>query len=526
PKERDLQAHHDQLLVYWSRLRPRFMVLCNFHEFWIYDTDEEGGQNTPVKTFHISELPGNAGALNFLGGAETFFAKSSAEVTREAAGYIGQFLRDIIHRSPNAAADRPRYTKFTLECVFAMFAEDVGILPTKPFTQAMKSAQLSGDMSPVYNLFDDLGRASESDRSNLVPYVNGPLFDRDHPKVPVDKELLANLFIAADKYDWQAVRPEVFGSIFERSLFPDERHSAGAHFTSEADIMKVVGPTIVRPWRERIKACLSHKDIEQLIVRMQNYHVLDPACGSGNFLYVAYRELKRLELELRNRHTELYRAKAMKRASDLKPPPPGPYFTIQQLHGIDKLPEAVQLTRVVLWIAQYLANQELGLGEATLPLSPLEENVIEADALFTEWFPREEDDERELAIVGNPPFMGRAKMRAAMGDEYIDSVHKLFPNNRNADLVTYWYTQALVTLRDGERAGFVSSNSIAQNESREASLDKIVASAGVIHDAWKSYPWPGEAAVHVSIVNWIQGEYGGSRYLNGHHVLEIPASLD
>ena len=526
PGEKDLCKHHAQLLGYWSRTLPRYMVLCNFREFWVYDTDQEGGQLNPAIRFTLAELPANASALKFLSGEEAYFAQRGANVTREAADYVGGVLRELVRESKDPQRDRTRFTKFTLECVFAMFAEDSGILPTKPFSLALKKAVASGELTPVFDLFDDLGRPAAEDRSNVVPYVNGPLFDRQHPKFRMAQELLNTLYIAAEKYDWQAVRPEVFGNIFERSLQSDERHAAGAHFTAEADIMKVVGPTVVRPWQERIAACKFRKDAEKLIERMRHYHILDPACGSGNFLYIAYREMKRLEAALREKHFQLWRHKDQKRAGEKYPAPPsGPWFTIHQLHGIDKLPEAVQLTRVVLWIGEHLANSELSLGETTLPLTSLDENIIEDDALFCAWFRPPEDGVSELAIIGNPPFMGSKKMRSALGDEYVNSLFTCFPESRIADLVTYWYRVALRVLRKGEHCGFVSTNSIAQNESRQGSIDLIISSGGTLVDCWKSYPWPGEAAVHVSIVNWIQDKYGGEKFLESVQVGTITPAL-
>jgi hypothetical protein len=538
PRE-DLARHFDQILLYWAKRQTRYLVLCNFREFWIWDTEEKGWQDRPPQArFTLEELPANARALEFLRGGEAYFAKASERVTREAAQYIGGVLRELIAASDNPLASRERYTKFVLECVFAMYAEDAGIIQGKLFSQTMNRAQASGDLSPVYNLFDDLGRAADEDRSYAVPYINGPLFDRNHPKFPMARTLLATLHTAAENYDWQAVRPEVFGSIFEHSLLAQERMPAGAHFTSEADIMKVVGPTVVRPWQERIATCKFRKDADKLIEQMCNYHILDPACGSGNFLYVAYREMKGLEVALRKKHYELWTHKEQKRFSEKYPAPrPGPWFSIRQLHGIDKLHEAVQLTRVVLWIGEHYVNRELTLGETTLPLASLEGNIIEADALLASAGglpPRGEGDPRalwprpdgELAIVGNPPFMGSKKLRMALGDHYLDQLQAAYPDNRMGDLVTYWYPQTLETLRSGERAGFVSTNSIAQNESREASLEKVVAAGGSLVDCWKSYPWQGEAAVHVSIINWImQQPYTGAKYLNGQQVDLITVTL-
>jgi len=523
PQE-NLDDHVAQLQRYWVQTRPRYMVLCNFHEIWVYDTDEPDGTTTPHK-YKLQDLPENHEALLFLRGDEAFFPQASEIVTREAARYIGQAVRELIEESDDRIRDRERITKFALECVFAMFGEDTGMIPGNLFENAMKTAQQSGDLSPVYTLFDDFGRANEYDRSNVTaPYINGPLFDREHPKLQVNKSIL-DVIYTASQYDWTAVRPEVFGSIFEQALDPAMRHELGAHFTAEADIMKVVGPTVVRPWSERIKACKTHKDCEALIKRMKHYHVLDPACGSGNFLYIVLREMKRLERALMNKWEERYNTKYGKRKADRRKAPKGPYFTVDQLHGIDKEEVAVQLTRVVLWIGQHLASRESDTEEASLPLTDLSANIIKADALFSDWFRPEDDGVSELAIVGNPPFLGAKRLRQELGDEYVDAMYLEYPNNKSADLVTFWYPTAVKLLKKNERAGFVSTNSIAQNESREASLDLIYANGGKIYDAWSSYVWPGEAAVHVSIVNWIMSDRPITSYLDGKEVTSISRSL-
>ncbi|MCC7477887.1 class I SAM-dependent DNA methyltransferase [bacterium] len=525
PNEK-LADHVEQVFRYWIPMQTRYVVLCNFREIWVWDTAQAGGTRDPLFTLKLEALPDNPDALLFLRGQEAGVLSHSEKVTREIAGQIGRVIQTKVYEAPEREREavRERLTKFALECVFAMFAEDSGLIPSKLFTVAIDKALKIDDLAPVISLFMDFDRADPAERSNPdVPFVNGELYDGNYPAVRLERGMLTQFHAAAKGFDWREVRAEVFGSIFEMALDRDLRHELGAHFTGHEDIMKVVEPTVVRPWRERIAACRNHQDFMALLNKLRDYHILDPACGCGNFLYIAYREMKRLERYMMNEWERCY--KVGRKKGEYRSCPPGPYFTVANLHGIDIQPWAVTLTRVVLWIGEHLANQELDLGESILPLKSLKDNIICADALFTDWFPREKDDPRELAIIGNPPFMGRHKMRAALGDDYVDQLHKAFPNNRNADLVTYWYPKAIAALRKGERAGFVSSNSIAQNESREASLDKIIEAGGTIHDAWKSYPWPGEAAVHVSIVNWISSKFDGQLILAGTAVISLGAQL-
>jgi hypothetical protein len=521
PAEKNLDKHHAQVLGYWARVRTRYMVLCNFQEFWIYDTDEENGQLAPKLKLALKDLPACADALLFLRGEKPDLAQRSERVTAEVASMLGRLLRELRVASPDPERAKDRIAKFILECVFAMFAEDTELMPPRMFTDHMREAHRTGRMDAVWSLFDDFGRKNPLDRGNRhAPYVNGPLFDHSHPKISLTQAQIDEIYCAARDFDWQDVRPEIFGSIFEQAFDSVERHELGAHFTREADIARVIGPTIIEPWQQRIAAIRSPRDAERVVDEMRAFHVLDPACGCGNFLYVVYREMKRLEAALAAKWTWAHRA-AAKRKADVRPPPARPYFTLHQIHGIEIEPFAAFLARVVLWIGEHLAKRELGLEEEVLPLKNLDEHVRAGDALLMKW-PRPEG---ELAIVGNPPYLGVRKLRHELGDDYVETLFQRYPANRAADYVTYWFAQSQGVLRPGERAGFVCTNSIAQNESREASIDRLVAAGATLTDAWKSYPWPGEAAVHIGIVNWVMGPHDGIKRLDGREVSAISAAL-
>jgi hypothetical protein len=525
PREADLQKHHAQILGYWARTRPRYMVLSNFRQIWIYDTDDDDGQLRPKLCFPLAELPARGDALVFLRGEEPDLLSRSERVTSDVAGLLGRMMREVIDQASDPERAREQIAKFVLECVFAMFAEDTELIAPGLFTSVMKRADESGDLRDVWALFDDFGNAIAKERRHAAaPYVNGPLFDRQAPRLTLTPAHLHDLYAAARDFDWQGVRPEIFGSIFEQALDAVERHELGAHYTRESDIARVVGPTVIEPWRARIAAIRNPKDAERVVAEMRQFHVLDPACGCGNFLYVVYREMKRLEAALARKWTVMQRF-AAKRRSDVRPPPPGPWFTLAQVHGIEVNGFAAFLARVVLWIGEHLAARELGLDDATLPLKNLDQQVRHGDALSIDW-PRPDPAEGgELAIVGNPPYLGVRKLRRELGDAYVDELFARFPKNRAADYVTYWFTRALSVLGPGERAGYVCTNSVAQNESREASIDQVLAAGGTLTDAWRSYPWPGEAAVHIAIVNWVMAPWEGLLTLDGAEVRSISPGL-
>jgi SAM-dependent methyltransferase len=310
--------------------------------------------------------------------------------------------------------------------------------------------------------------------------------------------------LEAAQENWSKVEPAIFGTLFESSMGKEERHALGAHYTSEADIQKVILPTIIRPWRERIEAAKTLRDLLTLRQEMTEFKVLDPACGSGNFLYVAYREMKRLEAELIIKIQENFSDRSTAAIDTVS------LIQTKQFYGMDIKPFAVELAKVTLMLGKKLAIDEgesLLYGTQTnilieldkpLPLDNLDANIRCQDALFSEWEPVD-------AIVGNPPFLGVSRLRLTLSDDYVDRVVAKFPDVRGkADFCTYWFRLAHDHLRENDRAGLVATNTVSQGHSRIASLDYITQNGGYIYDAISTQPWSGEAKVHISIVNWIK----------------------
>ena len=502
-----LERHYDQIFDYWTHIvphRPPYAILCNFDEFWIYDFNQQ--LFDPVEKIALAELPQRAEALAFLLPAprKPLFNNNRVEVTREAASDLAALFRSFVARGE----DRDRAQRFILQLLVAFVSEDMDLLPRHVLTRLI--ADCREKRESAYDLLGGLFRQMNSPaparagRFVDVPYFNGGLFADIDPidLLPAELDLLAN---AAER-KWDLVKPEIFGTLFQSSMDADERHAFGAHFTSEFDIRKVVGPTIVQPWRTRIAAAgTSVAKLKAVLRDIRLFRVLDPACGSGNFLYVAYRELRRLEREILLLIAENSSGEPLEAA-----------VSIHQFHGIDIQPFAVELAKVTLMLAKEqevreaakLAGPDSLLAlENPLPLDNLDKNILCADALFTEW-PKAD------AIVGNPPYLDARKMTMEYGTEYTKRIRKAFPGvPGRADLVTYWYKKAHDHLDENGRAGLVGTNSIRQNNSREGSLDYIVANGGVITDAVSTQVWSGDAAVHVSIVNWVKGEHAGEKRL-------------
>ncbi|MCE0487371.1 DNA methyltransferase [Ornithinimicrobium sediminis] len=486
-----LRQHYRQAFDYWVRAvpnRPRYVVLCNFDDFWIYDFENQ--LDEPIDTVALDELEKRWETLSFLfpTAEEPVFGNDLVKVTREAASQVAQVFSSLKTRGvPTVVAQR-----FVLQGVMAMFSEDIGLLPRHSYSEALSDSR---NGSEAYDLIGGLFRemntpgVTAGGRFAGTPYFNGGLFSHVSPQELTRDEI--NLLREAAITNWADVRPEIFGTLFEGSMDKGERHAQGAHFTSQADIAKIVGPCVVEPWRERIDAATTVPELEALLHSMLSYRVLDPACGSGNFLYVAYREMRRLE------HAVVEKLMARRRGV-LTGQTSLTYVDPENFLGIDTNPFAVEIAKVTMQLGKKLAADELDEDRNVLPLDNLDGIISCSDALFTPW-PRAD------TIIGNPPYLGRRSMVRDLGAAYVAKLDAKYGPQGVADFVTYWFPRAHDHLRPGGRAGFVGTKSIKQGDGRRASLDYIVDNDGVIFDAVSQMPWSGEAQVTVSIVNWQKG---------------------
>lgn len=497
----DLTRHYRQAFDYWARLvpgRPRWVVLCNFDEFWVYDFETQ--MDSPVDKVTLAELPARYGPLAFLfpDDEEPVFGNHQETVTRDAADKLVELFRALIGRKvPRDLAQR-----FTLQSLMALFAEDIGLLERYFF------AHLLDDCHTPAQAYDLIGQLfvemntpgiTAGGRFKGVPYFNGGLFAH-----PARIELTAaeiELLRDAARFDWSKVRPEIFGAIFEHSMDAEERRAHGAHYTSPVDIMKVVGPTIVEPWREQIERTKTLKGLEQLLARIESFRVLDPACGSGNFLYIAYREMKRLEASIYERMGEFKSVDAAQR--------PFGFVTARNFYGIDINPFAVELAKVTMMLAHKLAIDELHISENALPLDNLDANFHTGDALIAPDNSRTPWPSADV-IIGNPPFLGAKLLKPKLGVDYVKRLRRAYPEVPGmADFCVYWFRRAAellptCTARDPltGHAGLVGTQNIRNNASRVGGLD-VICATGTVVEAVDNQPWSGEANVHVSIANWV-----------------------
>jgi MmeI, DNA-methyltransferase domain/MmeI, N-terminal domain/MmeI, helicase spacer domain/MmeI, target recognition domain len=499
----DLTRHYRQAFDYWTRLvpgRPRYVVLCNFDEFWVYDFETQ--MDSPVDRLSLTDLPDRHGPLAFLFRVpkKPVFQNDHEQVTRAAADLLALLFNRLVDRD----IERSLAQRFILQSLMALFAEDIGLLEQYFFARLLDDCKTPADsFDLIGGLFQEMntpGRTAGG-RFKGVDYFNGGLF-REPARLELVSEEIELLSNAAC-FNWSKVRPEIFGALFEHSMGQKERHAFGAHFTHPADIMKIVGPTIVEPWRHEIESAETLKRLRELLARIERFTVLDPACGSGNFLYIAYRELKRLEARIYQRMFDEYKS------SDAAQRPFG-FVTARNFFGMDINPFAVELAKVTMMLAHKLAIDELHITENALPLDNLDANfsigdaLIQSDGSRTPW-PKVD------AIVGNPPFLGSKRLKPEHGTDYVNAVRRAYPNVPGmADYCVYWFRRTHEELSPCTtddpltgRAGLVGTQNIRNNASRVGGLDAICADGTVI-EAIDNQPWSGEANVHVSIANWVK----------------------
>lgn len=530
----------DMLLdVAWSELlraclqmeaAPQYVVLTNQRDVRLYDLAKE--RSEPRLTIALDELPKYSEAFSFFEAdwspGVTPRIINVDKVSKEVADLVAKAYRALVAKNSDRKDD---VIRFTLQCIVAMFAEDIGLLPKEYFTTLLyRAGEEGGAEAKISELFAAMStpvEAREDAGDGTIPFFNGGLF-RDAISLSLDKAVLRALTKAAES-NWTHVDPHIFGSVFQGVMDDAERHASGAHYTAREDIMSVVGPTIVEPLRARIQVAKKLEELKEILRDLSRYRVLDPACGSGNFLYIAFRELYRLETEVLVRIYDEFPSATQGKgrvtwASGIR---------ATNFFGIDTNPFAVELAKTTLNMAKKIAFEQRKAevvakfdqfaleSDPSLPLDNLDGNIVCGDALFSDWPAAD-------AIVGNPPFLGEKRIRRELRADYGKRLQERFAG-AGGDLCVYWFRKAHQCLGQDGRAGLIGTSAIRFGPSREAGLDYITANGGTITDAVSCREWPGDSSVNVSIVNWRKGNWtrGGRLHLDGkvYRVDRVPAHL-
>ena len=534
----DLGGALKQLMTYALALdNPPLLVVSNRDITQIHT--HFTGTPSETHTLRLEDIgtPENQQKLRWLFTDPEKFrpGRTVQDITAAAAGRFADVARSLTGRGH----DPEKVAHFLIQCLFCMFAEDIGLLPKRLFERVLDKR--GSDTVKLGAALGELFRAMQGGGDFLledIAWFNGGLFARIELIELAPGEIDA--LHAASKMDWSAIEPAILGTLFERGLDPKIRAPLGANYTDPGTIMKLVNPVVVEPlareWaaaRQRIGTLVGKyhaggkgsqnalKEAQSAflgyIERLKNFRVLDPACGSGNFLYLSLRALKDLE----HRANLDAEALGLQRQLLIETSP-------ANVLGIEINAYAAELARVTVWIGEIQWMLKNGYDCRRNPILATLDHIEHRDALLNA-------DGSEAAwptadvIVGNPPFLGGSKMLGELGGDYAERLRKCFEGRvpGGADLVTYWFEKARAQIAAGQlqAAGLVATNSIRGGANRKV-LERIVETTRIF-EAWSDEAWVNEgAAVRVSLLGF--GPFFGvdrNSRLDGGDVVKVHADL-
>lgn len=504
--------------------RARWIVTCNFREFYIYDMEQLHGDPEIVK---LENLEKEYYRLNFLVDTGDDNIKREMEVSLKAGELVG-VIYDALHKqyiNPDAPDTLKSLNALCVRLVFCLYAEDAGIFGSRNMFHDYLQAHRAEDRRALINLFRVLDQTPERRGPYLdpdlaaFPYVNGGLFADENIEIPRLGDTVIDLILnqASADFDWSGISPTIFGAVFESTLNPETRRSGGMHYTSIENIHKVIDPLFLDSLKDELVKCKARpvaggsrtKALMAFQNKLASLKFLDPACGSGNFLTETYLSLRRLENEIIR---EFYDGIAGQMSLGIIDQD---YLNIKvsisQFYGIEINDFAVTVAKTALWIAESQMMKETeDIVHMNLDFLPLKTNacIVEGNALRLDW--ESVVSRRELNyIMGNPPFVGARMMD--QGSEQKKEVQTVFGNIKDVqdlDYVTCWYKLAAKLIYNTKiEVAFVSTNSICQGSQVPILWNTLLKEHGVhINFAYQTFRWDSEstdkAAVHCVIVGF------------------------
>lgn len=475
---RSLIPAKTQALDYFPGLKdvdlPRYILLSDFQTFELHDLDE----GTEV-SFTLAELPQSVEVFGFILGVQKRTFRDQDPVNIKASELMGR-LHDALKASGYAGHDLER---FLVRLVFCLFADDTGIFEPRDIFETLIRERTAEDGSDIgqwlSNLFEVLNTPEDKRQSKLdadltqFAYVNGDLFGERLPIPAFDSEMRKRL-IEACEFSWDAISPAIFGSLFQSVMNARERRAAGAHYTTEKNILKVIEPLFLDELRAEFERLRKRRDtgrtnaLRAFQDRLGGLRFFDPACGCGNFLIIAYRELRTLEIEvLKELYHEVFNRPGLTRGDYRFDVTSLSKINVNQCYGIEISEFPVRIAEVALWMMDHIMNNRLSLefGEAyariPLKVSP---HIRHGDALEIEWAEVLPPDECSH-VFGNPPFIGFVMRGVHQQDQASALMQRLGASGSRLDYVAAWFLKAGEYLqRSSARIGFVATNSITQGE--------------------------------------------------------------
>jgi hypothetical protein len=500
---KDLEKAYTQALDYFPGLKeaelPKYILISDFEIFKLYDLEEDKNYE-----FNLTELYKNVHLFGFIAGYTKHKVVAEDPINIKAAELMGKLHDEL----KDTGYDGHALEHFLVRLLFLEFAEDTAIFEKRTFTEFIENRthEDGSDVGSRFTeLFQVLNTPFDKRLKNLdenlasFPYVNGKLFAEFLP-IPSFDSKMRDILLECCYLDWSKISPAIFGSLFQSIMDKAHRRNLGAHYTSEANILKLIKPLFLDELYEKFeKVKKNKKQLAEFHKELSTLHFLDPACGSGNFLIIAYRELRILELEILK---ILYTESVLDISSII-------WCDVDQFHGIEVEEFASQIAQVAMWLIDHQMNlmisEYFGQYFVRLPLKK-SANIVHANSLQIPW----EDvisSDKLTYILGNPPFIGSKLLNTNQRKE-METIFLNVKNGKVLDYVTAWYLKASKYIKNTKiKVAFVSTNSISQGEQVGILWKELFSNYGIkIHFAHQTFNWNNEAksnaAVHVVIVGF------------------------
>lgn len=530
---KDLDRAEEQALDYIHDLAdvetPRLLIISDFRRIRIVDLDSEiatdGSGDAGRTEFRLAQLPDHVDDLKFLAGYGMVQVGSREQ--EEASIRAARVMADLYEALDGSGYSDHEASIFLIRTLFCLYGDDAGLWERDLFTEFLETrtredgSDLGAQLAVLYQTLKTPMERRQSTLDELTarfPYVNGGIFE-EQLNIPSFSSTMRDELMRACAFDWSGISPAVFGSLFQAVKSPEARRELGEHYTSETNILKTLGPLFLDDLRERF-AEHTHDlaKLKELRQELRDLRIMDPACGCGNFLVVAYRELRHLDTEILKRIRELELARKdndeFQATIFFDDQGESADITVQLDHffGIEIEEWPARIAQTALHLAHHQANREmerlLGQAPSILPLKASAHITI-GNALRTEWT-QVCPPSPYVRIVGNPPFIGQY-MRS---EEQTDDLRFVWGDGYDGylDYVTGWFIKAsrfFQSVPNGGRFAFVSTNSIAQGVPVVALFRPLLEGSWRIRFAHQTFAWtseaPGAAAVHCVITGFDRG---------------------
>lgn len=482
---------------------PRYIIVSDFARLVLHDLEPDAGE-TEILEFPLRDLHKHINAFGFILGRKVHQPKPEDPANVRASELMG-YVHDALFANGYAGHNLER---FLVRILFCLFAEDTGIFEPDAFTAFIEQTRDDGsDLGPrLAQFFDVLDTPLEKRQQNLdeslasLQYVNGGLFE-ETLRPPTCNRKIRDALLAATRFDWSKISPAIFGSLFQCVMNQDARRVCGAHYTAEENILKLIRPLFIDDLRSEFTKIKTDKNkLRTFHKKLSTLTFFDPACGCGNFLVLAYRELRRLEMDvfaaLHQTRQKVFDASFVSQVD------------VDQFYGIEIVEFPVRIAETALWLVDHQMNLEATerFGEYYVRL-PLQKSakIMHGNSLRLDWndvLPKEKCS----FILGNPPYVGKHFRSVEQRDD-MKIVFKDFRNTGDIDYVSCWYVLAAAYIFGTEiRGGFVSTSSITQGEQVEILWSHLFSQGVQIHFAYRTFVWTsearGKAHVHCVIIGF------------------------